>query len=140
MNTYVLWKDAYSVGEPSLDAQHKQILSIINDLYVAIDAGREHDNRKKLMDRLVTYTMTHFEHEERMMRACGFPDFDNHKVQHDQMRRYAAGLSANASLVTSHDLLNFLKHWWTNHIRAEDQCYVPYLNAVASQRLASAAT
>jgi hemerythrin len=141
MSKYVAWKDVYSVGEESLDAQHKQILSIINDLYDAIEAGREYDDRKAILDRMVLYAMSHFRHEEQLMQACGYPDFENHKAQHDQMRRRTAGLHANVTLVTGRDLLSFLKDWWTNHIQSEDKCYVPYLHAAAPQRsLGPAAT
>jgi hemerythrin len=139
MNTYVTWKDFYSVGEHSLDAQHRQILSILNDLYGAMDAGREYDEIKRLLDSLLRYTMTHFAHEEYVMRACGYPDFDNHKAEHDQMRRRTAGLRTNVNLVTGRDLLSFLKDWWCNHIQSEDQCYVPYVSA-AAQQLSGAAT
>jgi hemerythrin len=50
------------------------------------------------------------------------------------MRRRTAGLRANVTLVTGRDLLSFFKEWWTDHIQAEDKCYVPYLSAVAHQR------
>src|SRR3989304_7852047 len=96
MGAYLTWKPYYSVGDPALDAEHQQILKLIDELYASMTAGRENAKTKGILDQLVRYTMTHFEHEERMMRACGFPDFDSHKAQHDQMRRRAAGLSANA--------------------------------------------
>ena len=133
MSTYVSWKDHYSVGEGSLDAQHRQILSLVNDLYEARSAGREYADLAVLLDRMVLYTMNHFKHEEQIMQACGYPDFDDHKAQHDRMRRRTAGLRTNVTLVTGRDLLAFLKQWWTNHIQAEDKCYVPYLS-VARQR------
>jgi hemerythrin len=134
MNTYAPWKDFYSVGEESLDAQHRQVLALINDLHEARSAGREYAELAALLDRMVLYTTNHFKHEEQMMQACGYPDFDNHKVLHDQMRRRTAGLRENVTLVTGRDLLSFLKDWWTNHIQAEDKCYVPYLSAAAQQR------
>jgi hemerythrin len=140
MATYVSWKSHYSVGENSIDAQHRQILAILNDLYVAMDTGREHEELKRLLDRLVLYTMTHFEHEEEIMRACAYPDFENHKAEHDQMRRRTTGLHANVNLMTGRDLLSFLKDWWCNHIQAEDQCYIPYLSATGHKRLTGAAT
>jgi hemerythrin len=140
MAAYVVWKEMYSVGEPSLDDQHRQILSIINDLYLAREAGREYSELGALLDRMVAYTMSHFEHEERLMREWNYPDFDNHKAQHDQMRRRTAGLRSNVNLVTGHDLLSFLKSWWTSHIQAEDKCYVPYRTAAQHGELAGART
>ena len=134
MSTYVPWKEVYSVGDPSIDAQHKQVLLMINELRDAIQTDNEHEKVKRLLDRMVLYTINHFNHEEQVMKACSYPDFDNHKAKHDQMRQRTEGLRINLKLVTGHDVSRFLKDWWTNHIMAEDQCYVPYLNAAARQR------
>jgi hemerythrin len=139
MGAYVAWKPYYSVGEPSLDAQHKQILSILDDLYAAINAGREHEQIAVLLDRMVLYTMSHFKHEEQVMQECSYPDFENHKGLHDGMRRRTAGLRTNVDLVTGRDLLCFLKDWWISHIQGEDKCYVPYLSAAARKGQSTAA-
>jgi hemerythrin len=129
MGVYVSWKEHYSVGDASLDAQHKQILQIIGELHAAIETNQAYEIIEELLERMVLYTLNHFKHEEQLMRACGYPDFDNHKILHDKMRRRTEGLHANAGLMTSNDLMRFLRDWWINHIRGEDQCYVPYLAA-----------
>lgn len=139
MSAYAAWKNEYSVGDESIDAQHKQMLAIIGDLHTAIQAGREYGGLQEPLDRIIAYAMIHFTHEEQKMQACGFPDFQNHKALHDQMRRRTEDLRKNITLVTARDLLRFLKDWWINHIQAEDQCYVPYLSAAARQRPLSAA-
>ena len=134
MGKHISWKDFYSVGEESLDAQHKQIVAILDDLYHVVHVGGEQAEFKRLLDRLLQYTVAHFEHEEQMMQACGFPDFDNHKAEHDQMRRRTLAYREHLELITAHDLLRFLKEWFTEHVRAQDQCYVPYLSAAARQQ------
>lgn len=138
MAKYVEWKKQYSVGDEAIDAQHRQVLGIINDLHVAIENGREYDELKAFLDRLVVYTMTHFQHEEQKMRACRFPDFDNHKALHDAMRRRTEALRENVTLVTGRDLLRFVKEWWIQHIQSEDQCYAPYLSAMRAWKSSSA--
>jgi hemerythrin len=140
MSTYVCWQESYSVGDNALDAQHKQILSIVNDLHQIKDADKDIDVLKALMDRLVQYTMSHFQHEERLMREFGYPDLANHKAEHDSMRRRTRELREHLNLMTSRDLLRFLKEWWTGHIQSEDMCYVPFLSAARRQRLAGAPT
>ena len=134
MGTYVSWKKLFSVGDDSIDAQHKQILSIINSLHNAIQDEKEYSVIEGLLERMLCYTKTHFQHEEQLMRACGYPDYENHKALHDQMQRRIAGLHANSNLVTGFDLMRFLKEWWINHIRGEDQCYVPYLSAMTQKQ------
>jgi hemerythrin-like metal-binding protein len=127
MQIYMQWKQSYSVGDASIDEQHKQIIEIINNLHYLMEIGGNREKFKEQLTQLSQYTVTHFEHEERAMQKCGYPDLANHKALHDDMRRRTLGLCDNLKLLTERDLLVFLKDWWLNHIRSEDRCYVPYL-------------
>jgi hemerythrin len=140
MSSYAPWKSIYSVGDESIDSQHKQILALISDLHTAIEENGGFTGLEEPLDRLVAYTMTHFRNEEHVMKACSFPDFQNHKALHDQMRRRTEELRKNITLVTPADLLRFLKDWWTNHIRTDDQCYVPYISVANRNRSSAAPT
>jgi hemerythrin-like metal-binding protein len=62
MATYVTWQDYYSVGDTDLDAQHRQILTIINDLYEGMQKGVDSKLVKPHLDRLVQYTISHFQY------------------------------------------------------------------------------
>lgn len=127
MTTYIAWKDFYSVGHAGLDADHKRIFRTINELYDAICQGNGGELIQPVLQRLVDYSLTHFEREERVMEEHGYPDLAEHRIKHDELRRRARGLAAEARLATSRDLLRFLKSWWTNHIQGEDKKYAPYL-------------
>jgi hemerythrin-like metal-binding protein len=127
MPACIAWKDFYSVGDRSLDAEHKQIIGVINDLYDAMHQGRDHTLVKPLLDRLVQYTAVHFRHEEQVMRQCEYPELPQHRAHHDRLRRNTAGLRDNVDLVTGRDMLRFLKDWWLGHIQGEDKKYAPYV-------------
>ena len=127
---YVTWKDYYSVGEPSLNAQHRQIIDFINELHVAMQRGGDHQIVRPLLDQLVQYTVSHFQYEEEFMLARQYPDFAAHKAEHDKMRRRTIALRDNAGLMTGRDLLVFLKEWWCNHIQEEDKKYAPFMNVL----------
>jgi hemerythrin len=130
MAAYIVWKDSYSVNDPSLDAQHRQIIESINDLYDAWeDSTTAAAVTKRVLDRLVQYTQTHFEQEEKLLKEVGFPaaEFAAHKALHDAMRRRTIGLRTNLTLVTARDVLVFLKDWWLGHIQSEDKKYAVYL-------------
>ena len=131
--SYIVWKDYYSVGEPSLDAQHQQIIEFINELYVAMQRGVDHQAIRPLLDQLVQYTVHHFKHEEELMLARQYPDFAEHKAQHDKMRRRTIALRDNAGLMTGRDLLVFLKEWWCNHIQEVDKRYAPHMGELVSR-------
>ena len=131
MAEYVAWKPFYSVGEPTIDAQHKQIIGMINELYTAVVAHKTDVDLKSIMDRLMQYTSRHFQHEEQLMRDWGFPELASHLLLHEQLRRRTLDLRNHLTLVTAQDLLAFLKDWWCNHIQDEDKAYTPYLEAMA---------
>jgi hemerythrin-like metal-binding protein len=129
MGAFVEWRSYYSVGDPSLDAEHQQILGLIDDLYATMSAGKENAKTREILDRLVRYTLTHFEHEEQIMRDCDFPGLAVHKAEHSRMKQRTLDLREHIGLVTGKDVLYFLKDWWTNHIQEEDKSYSAYLRA-----------
>jgi hemerythrin-like metal-binding protein len=133
MAAYITWKDYYSVNDPSLDAEHKRIIQYINDLYAALRDPTQGAVTKQVLDRLVQYTCTHFDHEETRMREIGYPNFEAHKARHDALRRRTVGLRTNVTLVTARDVLVFLKDWFVNHIQAEDKLYSAYMPSLVTQ-------
>jgi hemerythrin-like metal-binding protein len=140
MATYVAWKPFYSVGDSSLDAEHQEILKLIDELYAEMAPGKENPKTKKLLDRLVQYTVTHFQHEERIMQEASYPGLAAHKIEHERMRQRTLELRSDFSQVKATELLRFLKHWWTNHIQAEDKSYSPYLGSQQSANAGATAS
>jgi len=130
LSAQLVWKPFYSVGEASLDAQHQQIIGIVNDLLTAVEGGSQRAVVAAVLDRLLRYTITHFKHEERLMQKHGFPAFGLHKATHDRMRQWTTELRNNADQVVAPDLLRFVKDWWVNHIQGQDKDYVPYLKVL----------
>ena len=128
MATNVTWKEYYSVGDNSLDDEHKRIISMINELYVVLDSASELGALKEVMDRLMEYTTTHLRHEEQVMQECGYPELPAHRALHDRLRRNAPQLRENTDLVTARDMLRYLKDWWLEHIQGEDKKYTPFLS------------
>jgi len=127
MIPYVVWRDFYAVGDPSLDAQHKQILATINELYEAMQEGKDRAALTCILDALVQYTLVHFEHEEQLMQEHGYPDVAQHATLHEKLRERTIDWRRRAHLATGHDVLQFLKEWWVGHIQGVDKKYTPYL-------------
>lgn len=131
MKHFVEWKPFYTVGDHLLDEEHRQILDIINDLYMAIESGNDQGRFQDVLDRLTDYTVNHFDHEERVMRGCGYPEFEAHREMHVEMRRRTRELKAPPDVIAAQELLQFVKNWWVRHIQNRDKAYAPYLDAVA---------
>lgn len=128
MSNYIVWSPYYSVNNESLDAEHKVIFGLINELRDAIIAKNENIDLRAIADRLVRYTNTHFAHEEQLMREVSFPELGVHLGEHEKLRRRTVNFRDNLTLVTSRDMLRFLKDWWCEHIQDSDKAYAPYMH------------
>jgi hemerythrin len=129
-----LWKPSYELGIPEIDADHRQLVSMINDLYTAIKAGHGAVFRGQTIDGLLDYVRRHFETEESFMRACRYPLLADHQQAHrifqeelvamDQSRRTGSSPSAI-------DLLTFLCNWMRDHVTTVDRELGVYLRKVS---------
>ena len=137
MAAYIVWKDFYSVNNPLLDSEHKQIIEYVNELYTAMNSPSDSAAKKRVLERLVQYTQTHFDHEEKIMQEVDYPDLAAHKALHDDMRRQTIGLRTHLTLVTARDVLVFLKEWWLGHIQGEDKKYASYVEPAAANMSAA---
>jgi hemerythrin-like metal-binding protein len=118
------WDENLAVGSDLIDTEHKQLFKFAADLHRAMLERRAATVVHDLLDQLVAYTVTHFGHEEALMRETRYPDRENHFKLHKNLidrvaslqRDVAAGKSA-----VSVPLMDFLKNWLLHHIGEEDQ-------------------
>jgi len=127
---FVEWKDDYSVGIDSIDQQHKKLLHLINQLQTAVDYSTGEQFEREALDELVDYTKTHFTYEEGLMKDNDYPDFEQHKLQHEKMFKKVEEVLAVYE--QDHDTAmsnaaEFLKDWLINHINGTDKEYSSYL-------------
>ena len=101
---------------------------MVNQLHDAMKDGKGKQVIGDVLNGLINYTKNHFAAEERLMKAHGYPDYEKHKKEHNQLtltvldlqKGYAAG-----SAPLSQSVMNFLKDWLTNHIQGVDKGYGP---------------
>ncbi len=127
-----VWKDEYSVGVAELDAQHRRMLEIINRLYQAMQEGKAGSALSSIIEELQAYTTRHFSDEERFLRGCDYPEFDEHANMHHEMAVWTQRLSMfvhGESIDLSYETLAYLKNWWLKHILKEDQNYAAFVRA-----------
>ncbi len=134
MTPWITWKSYYSVGEPSLDNQHKKILALVSEVYEAVERRDDDAAVRRVLKELSRYALTHFRYEEQLMRDCGYPHVAEHSALHEEFRQRARAWEAEANLLTARDLLLFLKQWWVGHIQSEDKKYMPCFRPAASRR------
>lgn len=125
------WIASYSVGVPVIDAQHKHLIGLINELHDQMLAGRGKDILSSVLDRLVQYTNSHFADEERAMVTAAYPRFEEHRAEHDSLTQRVARLQKDVrdgKVAVTMEVMTFLKEWLHSHILGSDKQYCPWLS------------
>ena len=122
-----------SVGIASIDAEHKKLVAMLNELFDGVSAGKGREALGRVLDQLVDYTQVHFGNEERFFAQYGYPESAPHKKEHEDLakqvldvqRKYNSGASSALSM----EVMSFLKNWLIKHIQGSDMKYAPFLKA-----------
>ncbi|MCU7846243.1 MAG: bacteriohemerythrin [Candidatus Thiodiazotropha sp. (ex Monitilora ramsayi)] len=127
---FVAWDDSLSVGIQVIDDEHQKLLSLINNLQTSVLYPTGESFERQALSELVDYTKYHFEREEKLMQENGYPDYEPHKQQHEEMiAKVNVFLQSyeNDREGTVDELTGFLKTWLINHIAGTDQKYSQFL-------------
>jgi hemerythrin len=138
------WSERMSVGVPELDADHKELIKVINQL----DADAEDETRlsavRQSLFALLRYAEYHFAREEKVMAACQYPELREHKLEHrdfvdriNQLHRRFDDDPEAAAEVVNRSLLEFLQDWLNHHILIEDMAYRPHVEQSPAARQAA---
>lgn len=120
------WNENLSVKIHSIDIQHKKLIDLINSFYENINIGSTKDKMLELIKAMKDYTVFHFSTEEKYLKQVNFPDFKNHKMEHDKFVAKVEDFEErykNGRLLLSLEITNFIKEWITNHIMVTDKKY-----------------
>jgi hemerythrin-like metal-binding protein len=126
------WSDTYSVNIGIIDAQHKNLVNIVNELHQAMTTGKAKQELGKILSVLIKYTQVHFKTEETFMESHRYPDYAYHKSQHEQLAKtvldFQSKFQKNEVGLTI-EVMDFLKDWLGKHILGADKKYTPFLNS-----------
>lgn len=126
------WQDKYSVGIKQIDDQHKQLITMINELNDAMLAGKGKDVLMTVLNKLAGYCVSHFALEEKLFDTHTYPETADHKDKHNKMTAKVKALIGevqSGKSTVSIEVMNFLKNWLDKHIMETDKKYGPYLNS-----------
>jgi hemerythrin len=120
------WSPDYSVHIQAIDDQHKELVNILNRLFIAV-SKREGDKAiAGILDALMSYTQTHFTQEERLMSEANYKDLEAHIEEHRKLIAKLDSLTKKYLLEEKpiyFEMLSFLKTWLREHIQGADMKY-----------------
>lgn len=128
------WKEEYALGNGAIDEQHKRLFQLGTQVHELLKLKRSEDKYDDLMAlirELTDYTIYHFDFEEGMMEAAGYPDLDLHHQEHqrfiDKLEELSSqDLDAFQNKV-AFEMLGFVANWIERHILDTDAKYKTYV-------------
>ena len=130
-STRLEWREEYSVGVQQLDDDHKRLIELLNQFQTAYDYHTGDKFERAALNELVDYTRYHFNREEELMAANGYPELEAHQAEHRAMIAKVELFLADYQ-ERGHDALqaiaDYLREWLISHINGTDKRYGPFLN------------
>jgi hemerythrin len=78
------WKDSFTVGNEELDAQHRRLLDLINEIGDLADAQNTVKSATfHALNGMVRYAENHFKTEEGYFEKYSYPEHRQHKEEHE---------------------------------------------------------
>ena len=120
------WNDHFDTGLPTVDAQHRRLVQLLNQLANQIVFHADSFSAEELIDELADYTVYHFTTEEQIWNQyCPGDELEiAHKATHRGFVEKVAELKSGQRL-QAEDLLGetlaFLTHWLASHILHTDR-------------------
>jgi len=126
------WAGEMMSGNPIIDFQHKLALRMIKKLMQSLNRAGQADTFRESLVFFECYIIEHFGDEEQILREYKYPQYDEHKKQHDLIREDLLKIKGRlASDGFSADLVNesvsILGNWLNNHFNQHDRDMINYL-------------
>lgn len=126
------WDGSLTVGLPEIDAQHRSILKLANQLLYAPEESLGSELANEALTELGKFLQLHFAIEEANMKQLGMPEaeFAEHHNRHEEMLKQYAEVVIEAYENPQRkvkDIAAFVREWGIDHVVAYDLNIKKYL-------------
>lgn len=107
------WHDGMLVGDPQLDAAHKEFVALVASVQGASDA-----EAATALHALALHAREHFDAEDQWMAESGFPARECHSAEHEAVLQSVAGVQARVAAgdtAAARGLASALAEWFPGH-------------------------
>ncbi|CAK0758240.1 diguanylate cyclase [Gammaproteobacteria bacterium] len=127
---HLLWKEHFLSGNRIIDVQHQGLFNDANQLLSAMLSGQPADDLCMTADVLVRDMIQHFQDEEAILMAVGYPEVKAHADLHRKLIEKACTLvdRFRAGALEVGELFQFLAYdVVARHLLSADRKFFPYL-------------
>lgn len=119
----ISWRDAYAIGVDSVDYEHRQLISLINELYECARGDADKNAILEFLGDVLAQISAHFALEEKLMRERNYDEFEDHKQDHERL------LDDISDIIDAYEADRFfsaesfgerLDAWFSEHFRTRD--------------------
>lgn len=119
----VVWRDEFSVGVASIDHEHREMVALINEIFIRIEAG-DKDTLSDELGEIHAGISAHFALEEQIMREHGYDQYQDHKADHerllDDIRDIMDACDDGSYAAHKDAFAERLQHWFVDHFKTKD--------------------
>ncbi len=136
---FFVWKDSMAVDGGVIDNDHRHLIEIMDGLMILVSSRAPQGAVIAMMGALQDFARKHFEREEALQMASGYPGFEEHRAVHarlmDDLQKYIRSLSSFSCADMTpeqckermHEMKRFLTRWLIAHILGEDVKLRPHV-------------
>ncbi len=129
---FIEWKPEFSVGIVRFDDDHRHLISLLNQLHLAIHDDQDRLALSSILEGLVWYTQSHFRAEEALMQRYAYPKLTSHKAEHDRFKnqvvQFADGFKSGQE-ANSVEIAAAMEEWLAKHILGCDAAYTQFFRS-----------
>lgn len=117
------WKPQYSVGNPAVDAEHQELIDLVNRTAAAILDRRPEADVQRGFGDLLRAISAHFALEEQQMKAYGYDQRAQHKAHHERLLddlRDIMDDDETSREKAAERLATTLEAWFGDHFKTHD--------------------
>ena len=117
------WRPEFSVGDPAVDHEHRELIDLVNAAAEAIESGEAQAEIDRAFGDLLRGISAHFAHEEHQMRAARYDQTKVHKDDHERLidaLRDIMDAETQKPEQSATRLVEVLGDWFTGHFSSHD--------------------
>ncbi len=126
----VRWGSSLAIGIDAIDAQHKQLVDIINRLHGLILERNDATLTKDMVSELSAYAVYHFSEEEAFMTSVQYDDIAAQQAAHlfyiDKVNEFSERIGRGEQHVLQ-EACEFLLDWLLEHIMVMDKALAAFV-------------
>ena len=125
----IQWDDRLATGIERIDAEHRVLIALIQELELADSEGGERARVQRILREIHAYAVFHFIREENLMTASDYPERDRQRSEHKSLLvQYVTILHEyREGRVLVQHIVELVHGWFAEHAAEADQRLADYL-------------